>query len=56
MSYGMKLQGQGLSYRQDLREVRQLRVTELLDYILANEIVRVLVEHVLKVFASLEHF
>ena len=50
----MQLQGQGLCYRQDLWEVRQLCVTELLYDVLSNELLWVLVEHFLEVFIGLE--
>jgi hypothetical protein len=53
LTYWVQLQWQSLGYRQDLGEVRQFCVTELLDYILANEFIGVLVKHILEVFVGL---
>jgi hypothetical protein len=50
----MQLQGQGLCYGQDLGQIGELCVAEFLGYILANEVLPVLVKDVLEIFARLE--
>lgn len=54
-SYRVELQGQCLRNRQDLRQIWQLRVTKLLYDVSPEQLFRVLVEDILKVFAGLEN-